>query len=242
MFFIFLFSVFSSLGAIDDASYTRVLNRYLDGGLVDYEGLKQDPKDLDRYLQSVKTVSREAFDTWDRHEQLALLINLYNAQTLKLIIDHYPLDSIKDIGGFFRGPWDLEIVELFGEKISLDELEHDIIRGEYEEPLIHFGLNCASIGCPDLAEKPYTGPDLIEQLEAQARLFLRDTNRNRFDHNNRIIYLSKLLGWYKKDFQMKTQTMLEYLLPYLPPSDTEKMGSKRYRIKYIKYDWSLNDG
>ena len=122
----------------------RLLNTYVQKGRVDYAGLKNNRQDLDRYLAELSRVKETAFKRWTKNERLAFLINLYNADTLQLIIDHYPVKRIKDIGGFIKGPWKQPVVKLFGKTITLNTLEHDIIRKRFNEPRVHAALVCAA--------------------------------------------------------------------------------------------------
>lgn len=150
------------------STYSIVLNIYVKDGLVDYASLKSNPKQLDLYLIRLSSVTEGDFKEWTREQQLAYLINLYNAQTLRLIIDHYPIRSIKDI----RDPWHQNVVSLFGNKITLNALEHEIIRKNYDEPRVHFALVCAAMGCPKLPEQPFIASRLSMQLDEQGRNFL----------------------------------------------------------------------
>ena len=191
--------------------YGRVLAQFVKDSRVDYAGLKQDRTNLDAYLKQVAAVTRAEFDQWSRDEQLALLINLYNAQTFALIIDHYPLKSIRDIGFLPLAPWQKDIVHLFGEVITLNHLEHDIIRKQYPEvPEIHFGLVCAAVSCPPLRSEPYVGGRLKEQLADQTRQFLAEKIKNYVDVPNRRLYLSKIFDWYDGDFKHTAGSVLQY--------------------------------
>ena len=130
--------------------YANGLKQYVKGGLVDYSELKSNPNELRSYLDQTATVSEADFNSWTQERRLAFLINLYNAGALLLIIDHYPVASIKDIAADSKGQWELPVVSLFGEKITLNHLEHGIIRKSYDEPRVHFALVCAALGCPSL--------------------------------------------------------------------------------------------
>ena len=140
---------------------------------VDYQAIKSQPEALKAYLESLAKVSEAEFNQWSENEQLSYLINLYNAATIQLIVDHFPVKSIKSIGGI-RGPWKLEVVEFFGKKINLGDLEHEVIRKRYKEPRIHFALVCAALGCPPLRGEAYVADQLDGQLDDQAKLFLAE--------------------------------------------------------------------
>ena len=147
------------------AAYDALLKQFVADGRVDYQGLESDSSALDHYLDSIAAISEATFNAWTKPAQLAFLINLYNAATLKLIVDHYPIKSIKNIGSFFKGPWDQPVVRLFGQTITLDNLEHDIIRKDYSEPRIHLALVCAAKGCPPLISEAYVAGRLDDQLD-----------------------------------------------------------------------------
>lgn len=219
--------------------YERVLQARVKDALVDYGGLKNDRADLDQYLAEVAAVSRSAFDLWTEDQQLAFLLNVYNAYTLRLITDHYPLASIKDIGGLFSGPWDKPVVSLFGRQRTLDELEHKLIRPQYPDPRIHFALVCAAMGCPPLREEAYVAGRLDEQLGDQARRFLSNPRKNRVDVSGGTVHLSPIFKWYKKDFEKPSGGVLAAVKPYWP--EKPPAGYERFRIRYTDYDWSLND-
>ncbi len=213
------------------SSYDEILKTYVKNGLVDYGQLKANRSSLDNYLQQLSRVSEREFNTWQENAQLAFLINLYNAATLQLIIDNYPLDSIRDIGNFISGPWDQKVVSLFGEKITLDNVEHDIIRVDYDEPRIHMVLVCAAIGCPPLLNEAYTASKLESQLEKQSRFYLRNSKGLVLRRSEGKVYLSSIFKWYGEDFDSVRDFAQKY-------SGQNLEGLK---IDWIDYDWSLND-
>ena len=215
--------------------YETVLSEYVKNGRVDYAGLKSSPRDLGLYLEQISGVSREEFDKWTRDEQLAFLINLYNARTLDLIQDSYPVGSIKDIASDKGGPWEQPVVKMFGDTITLNALENDVIRKNYSEPRIHFALVCAAKGCPALPDKAYLGPSLDEQLEAQTRTFLADTDKNSIDTENKTVRLSPLFEWFEEDFSSKSGSVIKFINPYFG-----NIAGPDYKIEYTNYDWSLN--
>ena len=217
---------------------------------VDYAAFLGDIGLLNTYLGSLSVVSEEEFNTWSLPDQLAFLINAYNAWTVSLILTEYPaLDSIRDLGNIFRSPWRKKFVSLFGEQVSLDYIEHELIRGRngYREPRIHFAVNCASIGCPALRWEAYVGPKLNDQLDDATRLFLSDRSRNRLDGN--FLYVSRIFDWYREDFQQgwhNSYSVKEFLSQYGEAlelcSDLSKclVGSE-LRVRFLDYDWGLND-
>lgn len=209
---------------------------------LNYAALKEDPLVLSQYLKEVSSVSAANFQTWNRDEQLAFLINAYNAWTIQLILDHYPVKSIKDIGGFFSSPWKKEFFVLFGKKRHLDWLEHDKIRKFYPEPRIHFALVCASIGCPGLQPVPFTASHLNKQLDAATRIFLNDTTRNRYDKKSNELELSPIFKWYREDFVNQGGSVQEFVLTYADSlQGLAKESLRKISISYLDYDWSLNE-
>ena len=142
----------------------EILTQVSDGlGRVDYQRLQKNPDELKDYLKLTGSVPRSQYDMWTKPERMAFLLNVYNAATMKLVSDHYPVSSIKDIGGI-RSVWDLKVVSLFGQKITLSHLEHEMIRKEFQSPSVHFALVCGSNGCPVLRKEPYTEKNLEEQF------------------------------------------------------------------------------
>jgi hypothetical protein len=235
------------------AGYDALLKRFVADGRVDYQGLKSDPSALDHYLDSLAGISEAAFSAWTESARLAVLINLYNAATLKLIIDHYPIKSIKDIGSFFKGPWDQPVVRRFGEIITLDNLEHDIIRKDYSEPRIHLALVCAAKGCPPLRSEAYVAGRLEAQLDDQSRRFLESPAGLRIDRGGKIVYFSSIFKWYGKDFidrfspvtgfsdlDKTERAVAHFSSGYLSVADGNYLKSGVYSVKYLDYDWSLN--
>lgn len=216
--------------------YQGILKTYVKHGLVDYSGLKSNPKDLNQYLELAASISKETFEGWSKNEQLAFLINVYNAQTLDLVADNYPVNSIKDIAGDSGGPWEQPIVTLFGEKRTLDALENEIIRGNYPEPRIHFALVCAALGCPKLINEPYNPEILDKQLEKQTKLFLMDSDKNSIDLRNKVLLLSPIFDWFKEDFILQSGSIIKFVSPYFGIETTGE-----FKIEYKNYDWTLND-
>jgi hypothetical protein len=221
--------------------YTEILAAHVDSkGFVNYAALKTDPDPLGRYIDTLGAVEKSVFDRWSRDQQLAFLINLYNAQTLKLVIDHHPVTGIKSIGGI-RGPWKIKVVPLWGRKKSLDQLEHEIIRPNYADPRIHFALVCAARSCPPLRTEAYRANSLDTQLNDQGRRFLNDPSKNRFDARNRTLSLSRIFEWFEADFTANSPSLPAYVAPFLPESARRALAAGNIEVRYLDYDWSLND-
>ncbi len=223
------------------AAYSAILKKHVKDGWVNYRALKLDPAPLNLYLGKLATVRESEFKRWSQNDRLAFLFNLYNAATLKLIVDHYPVKSIKDIGGWFSGPWKQKVVKLFGQTTTLDHLEHGIIRKEYAEARAHFALVCGAKGCPPLRSEAYVGARLNDQLNDQGRTFLAQTAKNRVDAGANRIYLSPIFKWFNKDFEKKSGTVVNFVTPFLPEKDRGALVSGNFRIEYTDYDWSLNE-
>lgn len=213
---------------------------------VNYQGLKTNSEIFQKYLESLSVVKKSEFESWSREERLAFLINAYNAFTLKLIIDFYPVKSIRDIGRSllhpFPNPWkDQKFIELFGEKTFLDHIEHDLIRPVFKEPRIHFAVNCASIGCPKLSTQPYTASNLEKQLVEASKLFLSDSTRNRWNETKSMLELSMIFDWYGEDFGEGDDGLKNFILPLMELSETQLAAARKAKIDFLEYNWSLND-
>jgi hypothetical protein len=185
------------------------------------------------------------FESWTRDQQLAFLINAYNALTVKLIVKHYPVASIKDIGNFFRSSWKIDFFNLLGEERNLDDIEHNMIRGQsrFSEPRIHFALVCASKGCPKLQPTAFTAENLEMLLQQGAREFLTDRSRNRYNADNKTLSLSMIFKWYGDDFRDRHGSVERFVAEYITdPALSQAIGTaQKISIEYLDYDWSLND-
>lgn len=240
----------------DHSEWDVLLKKHVitkDGGAiteVDYAGFAKDRTQLKSYLTKLSSLSQSDFDTLSKEEQLAFLINAYNAWTIELILQKYPnLKSIKELGGFLSTPWAKSFIPLLDKTRSLDEIEHTMIRGSgrYNEPRIHFAVNCASIGCPALRAEAYTGKKIEAQLEEQTRLFFSDRSRNRLSGNT--LELSSIFKWYDKDFRkgwMNTFTVAAFAEHYaealgLSSEQVKALKAGKISIDYLDYDWRLND-
>ncbi len=240
--------------AFEHATWDALLNAHVQwvrGGVtsqVDYDGLATDKKRLEHYLDSLSAVSEQQFRRFDRDQQLSFLINAYNAFTVKLILDQKPRpDSIRDIGSLFSGPWDQRFFELLGAPRTLDEVEHDLIRGNPElmDPRIHFAVNCASVGCPALRPEAYTAERLDRQLEDSTRRFLSDRQRNRYDADRNRLAISPIFKWYRDDFADAAGTLHRWLARYHAPLALSEDTAEALRrgildLSFMSYDWSLN--
>ena len=216
---------------------------------VDYQNIQRERETLQQYLKSLEGVKQEAFDGWNPDDQLAFLINAYNGWTVELILTKFPdLKSIKDLGSFFKSPWKKKFIPLLGETRSLDDIEHKLIRGsgKYNDPRIHFAVNCASIGCPPLRAGAYTGEKLQQQLEEATSLFLSDQGRNRY--SNGKLEVSSIFKWYREDFEkgwfgihsLEQFFASQFVSLGLNKEQVEMVESGSVKIVFLDYDWALN--
>lgn len=224
------------------ALFGRVLSRHVTNGLVNYSALQADRTDLNTYLDQLAAVTEPDFQAWSRADQLAFLLNLYNAQTLGLILDHYPLKSIREIGVLPRAPWKKKIVRLHGGITTLHALENDVIRRHHpEKPEIHFALVCAALGCPPLRSEPYTGARLDAQLRDQGEKFLGTPDKNRVETGTKTLHLSRIFDWYEGDFKKQAGSVQKFVEPFLAPEAAAALRTGAFKIQHTRYDWSLNE-
>jgi hypothetical protein len=226
---------------------------------LDYAGMAKDRAALKAYLQTLSAVPETAFKGWSKPQRMAFLINAYNAFTVEKILTRYPdIGSIWDFGKIFGNPFKDDFFTLFGRPFTLDGIEHETLRkpGAYDEPRVHFAVNCASIGCPMLREEAYVAERLEAQLEAQAKRFLSDRSRNRYDAAEGRLEVSKIFDWFKEDWQRGTRgfdgktppiTSREaYFGRYAAlladaPADRAKIRDGKAPIAFLDYDWTLNN-
>lgn len=237
-------------GAWADATddYSALLRDHVTDGRVDYRGLCDDSR-LQRYLEQLSATDPAVLPGDDA--RMAFWINVYNAFTLKIICDHYPVKSITELhfGGRVIGfllkktVWHKKFITINGEKLNLDTVEHKILRKQFDEPRIHFAIVCASVSCPSLRAEAYRADGLDEQLEDQARIFFADPGKNTFDVEQETAHLSKILDWFGGDFGDSDAERLIYISRFLPPklSDALRRDTAAWTIKYTHYDWDLNE-
>jgi Protein of unknown function, DUF547 len=240
------------------AAWTTLLKKHvklIDGGKASqmrYAGMASDRAVLKAYLESLTAVSAASFDAFSKPQQMAFLINAYNAFTVELILTRYPkLASIKDLGSLLQSPWKKKDVPLLGTQMSLDQIEHETLRakGRYDDPRVHFAVNCASIGCPALREEAFVPERLEAQLEEQAQRFMADRSRNRYSAERDKVEVSKIFDWFGEDFRAghKGITSLNQFLGRHAnqladaPADREKLKAGGVAVAFLDYDWKLND-
>ncbi len=206
-------------------------------GLANYKGLQADRETLDRYLNLV-AANHPNDANWSKNAQKAYWMNVYNAYTIALILDNYPVASIKDISSgpnipFVNTPWDIQFIEIEKQKYDLNNVEHNILRKYFDDPRIHFGINCASISCPNLAPFAFTEAKVNEQLDQLATTFINDPQKNKITTDKAEI--SKIFSWFKGDF-VKKESLISFLNRYAATKINEDAT-----IEHLDYDWGLND-
>lgn len=221
----------------DHSAFDSLLQRFVDAdGFVDYQGLAQDTAALDGYIDGLATAP---FDKLGRDEKLALLINAYNAFTLRLILDKYPLASIRDIPSSQR--WDDQRWVIAGQTYSLGQIEHEQIRPKFIEPRIHFALVCAAVGCPKLRRRAYVGARIEEQLDDQTQAIHASPRWFRFEPGSSVVHLTQLYNWYGNDFAQVAGTPLEFAARYSPALQRSLDAGETPKINWYDYDWTLNE-
>jgi hypothetical protein len=224
--------------------WNSILEQYTRDGWVDYARLKAAGQEsLNLYLGSLESVCSEHYVSWSRDERLAFWINVYNAYTIKLIIDHYPVRSIRSIGWLPLAAFRKSFIPLrwyHSKDLSLNDIENGILRATFEEPRIHFAIVCASRSCPSLRSEAFRPADLERQLEESARAFIRDPTKNRFDPVAGTLYLSKIFDWFKGDFEAATGGLKDYVARHLEEPAASRVATGDPVIRFLSYDWSLN--
>jgi hypothetical protein len=223
---------------IDHGPWQALLDRYLvqsPDGIHRFRYRAVDAAMLRAYLDAMAEVDPGRYA---RDEQMAYWINLYNALTVRVVLEHPQDRSIRDMGrGWFGGPWDDEVIEVVGQGITLNDIEHRILRPIWRDHRIHYAVNCASLGCPNLAAEAYVGERIDAQLDDAQRMFLASPRAVAFDPRGRLT-LSSIFDWYREDFAADEAALLVHLgarLPALAP----RLGAYTGRVRYA-YDWSLN--
>jgi hypothetical protein len=267
IFLLIPFVLFAGTGApaagFNHSGYDSLLQQYVTDGRVDYQGLKTDRQSLQNYLISLSEVDPEAFQGWPRDEQKAFWINSYNAITIEGILRHYPIqygslvsrarfaqNSIRQIDDF----WKKVFIPVMGQNLTLDDIEHQILRQEFDDPRIHFVLVCAAVGCPLLSSRAYRADNLDSQLDQAALDFITNPDKVRLDRDRNVLYLSAILDWYhgdfkpgdqaaryKKGFDKKYRGVVEFVAGYMSEVDLEYLHREHPAIKFLDYDWTLNE-
>lgn len=215
--------------------YERLLVAYVTQSGVDYEAWHKSEDDLNALKGVVEAIGETNASEFSRERKLAFYINAYNAWMLHLVLKDYPIDSVKDIGWLPFSVFKRDNIVINGQDVSLDYLEKTLLLKKIGEPLIHVGVNCASRGCPPLRSEPYRVDVVMTQLQEQAKIFVNSVHGSRIDDTERVIYVSSLFDWYENDFQ-SVGGVRGFVEKY-----HEKTIPESYDLKYMGYDWTLND-
>jgi len=233
----------ASTATIDHSVFNTFVDRYVaphehgPNGVKYADVSESDRAELADYLAAMQKVE---IDNYNRDVQRAYWINLYNAATVKLVLDAYPVDSIRDIGGgvFSSGPWDKKVVTVENEKLTLNDIEHRILRPIWHDGMTHYGVNCASVSCPSLRAEAYTGSNVNTALRANARDYVNSPQG--VDLAGDHVTLSRIYDWYGQDFGGDTQSIISHLRQFADAGLSSKLDMLD-RIDGYAYDWSLND-
>lgn len=215
--------------------YADLLKKYVKQGRVDYRGFKTEEQRLDRYLNTLEKTDSGKLSP---PKAFAFYINVYNAWTVKLILTGYPgVKSIKDLGSLFKSPWKKKICRIDGSILTLDYIEHEILRPRFKDPRVHFAINCAAASCPPLRSEPYDGETLERQLNDSAQAFINDPERNYLKGNT--LYASKIFKWFAADFN---HDVVGFFIKYAQNDFKQRLETLKgkIKVKYLHYDWSLN--
>jgi len=225
--------------------FSDILSRNVKSGLVNYEELKNDER-FEKYLTQLSNTNPEKLS---QKEKLAFWINAYNAFTIKIIVENYPVESITNLntGGKIIGflidktVWDKKFISINGKKYSLGDIEHKILR-KMNEPRIHFSIVCASISCPKLRNEAFEADKIEVQLKSQTVKFINDKERNYFDIKNKEAFLSKIFSWFSADFGESDENILKFIALYLPENISSDINNNldKWVVSYKDYNWNLN--
>jgi hypothetical protein len=223
-------SVFAA-DPVSHSSWDALMKKHVSAkGNVNYKGFKADKADLEAYLKLISDNAPKK--DWTAKQKKAYWMNAYNAYTVKLIVDYYPIKSIKDVPGF-GGPWKQKFFKIGGMAMDLEYIEHSVLRKEFDDPRIHFGINCASYSCPRLSNIAFTEENVESELEKLAKEFVNDPTKNKITADK--IEISEIFKWFTGDFTKKG-TLIDYLNKY----STVKINPKA-KVTYMTYNWNLNE-
>lgn len=211
--------------------FNNLLQKYVsDSSFVDYQSFKNDEVQLNQFISYLEKTAPD--NSWSKNKQRAFWINAYNAYTIKLILEYYPLKSIMDIKKDGKTAWKIPFAKVGSKTYTLDHIEHEILRKELFDPKIHVGVNCASGSCPKLGNTAFTEENIDAELTKLMKAFVNDTSRNKLDKKK--VQISSIFDWFKGDFTKKG-SVIDYLNQF---SEVEIKSNAR--ISYLKYDWTLN--
>jgi hypothetical protein len=229
------------------APWTAILQRRVKGGDFDYAGIAKERAPLDAYVAALEAVKPDAVAALSAREQFAFWINVYNAYTVKHVVDGWPVKSIRDLGDEKVSIWDRELVplgrlapKLMRERLTLNDVEHKILRPGFGDARLHAAVNCASKGCPALRAEAFVAAKLDAQLDEQVKLWLADASRNRFDRDGRRIEVSKVFEWFAEDFRKESGSVPAWIARFRPDDRDWLTGAQKPEVKYQEYDWAIN--
>ncbi len=229
-----------SASTFDHSKFDQILKAYVDNkGLVDYNSIAQDKK-FTEYMQSLQSAKVEEFS---RDGQLAFWINAYNAVTIDKVIKKKPKKSVREtlVPGLWTSTKFFTTQEhmVANQRLSQDDIEHEILRKKYRDPRIHFAIICASMGCPQLPRMAYTAENVQVRLDEETRKYLNSPRGTRIDRAENILHVSKLFDWFVTDFIQKSGSTLAFMRPYLN-EETLSFLERDPKISYLEYNWALN--
>lgn len=243
-------------------SWDQILKKHVHRGLVDYEGLKASPQELREYLNSLGSLKENEYESWSQADKIAFWINAYNALTIKAVIDNYPIQSSFPAALRFPkksirqipGVWDEMRFVVMWRGMTLNDIEHATLRKKFQEPRVHMALVCASAGCPILRGEAYMGSALEKQLEEQTRTFLGTPSKMKIESTAKLVSLSPIFKWFGEDFvnayspdqgfeghATGERAVLNFISHYLAENEADFLRNGKYVVKYLDYDWSLNE-
>ncbi len=230
------------------AAWTAVLRQHVRGDRFDYAASKKDRGALDRYVASLEAVEPDRFAQWTARQRYAFWINVYNAYTVRRVVDAYPVKSIRDLGDEKLSVWDRELIplgrlvpDLRKARLTLNDVENQILRPTFRDARVHAAINCASVGCPPLRSEAFVAERLDAQLDEQVRAWLRDGSRNSFDPAKRALEISKVFEWFREDFQKNGKSARHWIAGHLPEHAAWLEAEQPPEVRYREYDWALND-
>lgn len=230
------------------AAWKTVLDGRIEAGRFVYVSLLKDSAPLDAYLALLAGVEQPEFAKWKKQEQLAFWINAYNAYTVKRVLRSYPFEKVNELGPDKKGPWDERFIplgklapDLKQEKLTLNELENQILRPKFKDARVHAAINCAAESCPPLRAMPFTAEKIDAELDAQVTKWLQNAALNRFDAGKKEMQLSKLFEWYAKDFVDEAGSVQAWIAKHGPKQLVAWLeGAKDVKTSYFEYSWTLN--
>jgi len=238
--------------------YGKILTSFVNNGRVHYSALQKNRATLDEFIQQIRSVQGIEYQSWTREQQLAFWINTYNGWFLQIVIDRYPIRGSRLYGLSYPensvqripGIWDNIKLKTAGREISLNDLEHKVLRPIFHEPRIHFAIVCASLGCPSLSSEPYQASSIESQLDKAAQDFVTDPSKVSWETSTKTLKISRIFDWFSDDFSIyadeslaklyskKQAGVVSFILRYLA---VDELRTKKVKIAYLEYDWALND-